>query len=111
MGIETALVGMGMSAATASAVTTGVITAGIGAAASYALAPKQPKQETQVAPLTQSDKPPQQQQAPDRSALRDKNALVAGAAGALGGNTSTMLTGAQGPAGALNLGASTLLGQ
>lgn len=47
----------------------------------------------------------------DRNAMLDKNALAASAAGALAGNSSTLLTGSQGITGGLNLGTSTLLGQ
>jgi len=110
MGIETALIGAGLSAATASAVSTGLITAGIGAVASKVLAPKAPKAPT-VAPLTQADRP-QEANTVDRAALLNKNASAASAAGALSGNSSTLLTGSTGVAtGGLNLGTSTLLGQ
>jgi len=113
MGIETALVGAGMSASAAAAtagVITAVGTAAIGAAASKALAPKQPEQ--QIKALTTADKPTQAEKAPDLSEIARKNALAASASGALSGNSSTLLTGAQGvSSGSLNLGQSTLLGQ
>ena len=111
MGIETALIGMGLSAATASAVSTGLITAGIGAVASTALAPK-PAQAATPAPITAAEKPPQASQAPDAAQLLKKNALAAGAMGPLAGNNSTLLTGSAGvnPA-SLSLGQSSLLGQ
>lgn len=112
MGIETALVGLGMSASTAAAtagVITAVGTAAVGAAASKALAPKPPKAEM-PAPLTAADKPQAAKEA-DMSQIAKKNALAASATGALSGNNSTLLTGSQGvSSGALNLGQNTLLG-
>jgi hypothetical protein len=113
MGIETALVGLGMSAGTASTVA-GVITA-VGTAAASAEVAKalQPKQQAQtVAPVTEADKPPQAEKAPDTADIARKNALAASATGALAGNSSTLLTGSAGVSpGSLNLGGSTLLGQ
>lgn len=114
MGIETALVGLGMSAGTASTVAgviTAVGTAAVGAAATQALT-KQPKAEPQIPAISQADKPPQQAKAPEISDIAKKNALAASAAGALSGNNSTLLTGSQGiAANSLNLGQSKLLGQ
>lgn len=107
MGIETALVGLGMSAATASAVATGVYAAGAGLAVSKALTPKPVK--AAVAQLTQADKPQAAQQV-DRSKIEQRNSVAA--MGALSGNSSTLLTGSGGVAsGSLNLGSSALLGQ
>ncbi|MGJ7508690.1 hypothetical protein [Variovorax sp. GT1P44] len=114
MGIETALIGAGLSASTAaaaSAAITAVGTAALGAAASKALAPKQPTSTTQVTPLTQADKP-QAAKDVDLNAIKNKNAMAAAAAGQLSGNNSTLLTGSSGVnSGSLNLGTSTLLGQ
>ncbi len=63
-----------------------------------------------LAPVTTADKP-QAAQAVDPAALAKKNALAASAAGALAGNSSTVLSGSQGIAPAsLNLGTNTLLG-
>ena len=107
MGIETALVGAGLSATAASAVTTGLITTVVGAGLSAALAPKPQKPE---AP-TPIEKPPtaQAEKTVDRASLLSKNAMAASAAGALAGNGSTLLTGPQGAATG-GLGTSTLLG-
>lgn len=113
MGIETALIGAGLSASTAaaaSAAITAVGTAALGAAASKALAPKLPDGSSTVKQLTQADKP-QDVKGPDLSQIKDKNALAAAAAGQLAGNNSTLLTGSSGIAsGNLNLGTNTLLG-
>jgi hypothetical protein len=115
MGIESGLIAAGVSsgtAATVSAVATGVLTAAAGAVVTSALAPKQPKAEPQIPAISQADKPPQAARAPDLSAIAKKNALTASAAGALSGNNSTLLTGSQGISpSSLNLGRSTLLGQ
>ena len=113
MGIETGLAALGMSATTASAVATGIYTAAAaGALVSAATAPK-PQQAQTPGAITSADKPPQVQaeKAVDRNALLNQNALAASAAGALGGQSSTVLTGSQGVTGNLNLGTSTLLGQ
>lgn len=108
MGIETALIAYGMSAATASAVTTGLITAGVGAVASKVLAPKAPKASTTPA-MTQAQRPQEKQQV-DQTEILKRNATAA--TGALSGNASTLLTGSGGvDSGSLNLGTSTLLGQ
>lgn len=113
MGIETGLLALGASAGTAatvSTIATGLLTSLAGSVVSKALAPKQPSQGAQVAPLTQADKP-QAEKAPDRSQIENKNAMAAAAAGQLAGNNSTLLTGSQGiNPGTLNLGSSTLLG-
>jgi hypothetical protein len=111
MGIESALVTAGLSSTTASAVVTGVITSAIGAAVTYATAPKPQKQEGPKS-LTGADKPPgvQAEKQVDRNLMLNKNTIAS--AGALAGNSSTLLTGSQGVnPGSLNLGSSTLLGQ
>ncbi len=91
-----------------SGVAAAAATAAVGAVVSKALAPKQAAQT--VAPVTTADKP-QAAQAVDPAALAKKNALAASAAGALAGNSSTVLSGSQGIAPAsLNLGTNTLLG-
>lgn len=112
MGIETGLAALGMSATTASAVATGLYTAAASAAIAAATAPKAPKSEPRPVEPTVTKAPGvQAEKAADRNAILDKNALAASAAGALGGNSSTLLTGTQGVTGGLNLGGSTLLGQ
>lgn len=94
-----------------SGVAAAAATAAVGALATSALTKKPEQQAQTVAPLTAADKP-QQVQAPDVSQIKNKNAMAAAAAGALGGNNSTLLSGSQGVAGtSLNLGSTTLLGQ
>lgn len=72
---------------------------------SKALAPKAPKAQAPAAPPT----PPQAAKVPDEQVRR---ATAAAATGMGGGQSGTMLTGANGVGtGSLNLGKSTLLGQ
>ena len=111
MGIESGLIAAGMSATTASAVVTGVITTAVGAALTYATAPKPQKQESPKA-LTGADKPQtvQAEKQVDRNLMLNKNTLAS--AGALAGNSSTLLTGSQGiNSSSLSLGGNVLLGQ
>lgn len=89
---------------------TALATSVAGALVSSALAPKKSGQA--ISPLTQADAPPKPQNAQAPEVLAQKNALAASATGALSGNSSTVLTGAQGISPAnLSLGRSTLLGQ
>lgn len=110
MGIETALVAAGMSAATAAAVGTAATVVG-GGLALKALTQKAPKAPA-VKPLTAADKPPAQAKAPDRPAISAANKAAAGPGGAMSGNSGTFLTGPSGvDPSTLVLGKSTLLGQ
>lgn len=104
MGIETGIGALLSAAGTAAA------TAVVGAVVSKALAPKTPEQKPQA--VTQADAPPKPQAAQDPMEIAKKNALAASASGQLSGNSSTLLTGANGinPAN-LSLGTSSLLGQ
>lgn len=64
-----------------------------------------------VKPLGQQDKP-QEAKEVDTSAIQKRNAQMAAAAGQLGGNQATLLSGNNGIAtNTLNLGVSSLLGQ
>ena len=106
--IESALIGWGMSAATASAATAGIVTAGAGALAGAAVSAAAPK--PQMPKIPDPIKPPtptQASQAPQRATQRLANAATGGL-----GNSSTFLTGPGGiDPGTLNLGRNTLLGQ
>lgn len=92
-----------------SGVAAAAATAAVGALATKALAPKPQDQAKPPLPLGSADKP-QDVQAPERSNLKQQNALAAAAAGSLSGNSSTLLTGSSGASGGLNLGTNTLLG-
>ncbi len=74
------------------------------------MTPKQKEQPQSVAPVTAADKPQAAKQV-EADPVKQKNAMLAAATGALAGNNSTLLTGSSGvdPSG-LNLGKNTLLG-
>lgn len=109
MGIETALVSLGMSAAAAGTAATAITAVGAGMAAGQLMKPSQ--QMPTIAPVT----PPPAAQAgktADRTAMLAANTAAARPGGAFAGNSSTFLTGAGGiDTRSLTLGRSTLLGQ
>ncbi len=107
-GLEPLLVSAGATAATATAISTGIsVLGGLATVKSLTDKPKMPDVQT----ITAADKP-QTAKGPDRTAITAQNTALVAAAGARAGNAGTFLTGPLGiDPSTLNLGKNTLLGQ